>query len=570
MNPTGHQLEQTVKEFVAKRGFQTLARLLVYYAGHGHTERRGGRSHGYLVPVDAPLPADDIIGFRTHAVDLNDFVTRANHAESKHVLVAFDSCFSGRVFESRALPSAYVLQMVRDPVRLFLTAGSVHEPVPDQSEFRRAFVSGLGGAADLDGDGFVLGNELFSYVRKRVINAGAINQQAQTPQWRAMPAGVGPVGDVVFVVPQPENDSTAGSNDILDVADAGEQASFAQQFAAIDAVMQQEQQARELVQAAQERARHAEPAMQARIWQVALDQLPNIEGSSIDDQLRVKILQHLSQATAERDRPAWATASGTDDFGQWATLRLGTVEQRLRWIGPGQFIMGSFPTDPERNPDEVPHRVTLTQGFWLADTEVTQALWQEVMQGNPSRFLGDMQRPVEQVHWHDCQAFLQQLQQRLLADHPRAAGLQLRLPTEAEWEYAARAGTSTMTYGGDFRYVPQGSGAVAGSDLAALEKIAWFGVNSGVQWSGTNGVQTEAHPDGVGTWQVGQRQPNAWGLYDMLGNVWEWCADYYGPYPATAVVDPVGPTSGAQRVVRGGSFFCRALELSVRASWAIS
>jgi formylglycine-generating enzyme required for sulfatase activity len=556
MNPTGDVLEQTVKQFIAQRGFQVHARLLLYFAGHGHTERRGGHSHGYLVPVDAPLPAEDIIGFRARAVDLNDFVTRANHAESKHVLVAFDSCFSGRIFESRALPSAYVLQMVRDPVRLFLTSGSVHEPVPDQSEFRRAFVAGLAGAADSDGDGFILGNEFFAYVRKRVINAGAINQQPQTPQWRALPAGIGPVGDVVFITPTSEIDQGSQTTQASPSGGGVPHAAPESHFAALDEVVRQEHNVDFLMQEAEARARIADVAMQVRIWQIALDRLPSLAASTKDDQARAEVRQRLAAAQALLDRPAWASASGTDQFGRWATLRVGVAEQRLRWIAPGDFIMGSFPTDPERNVDEVPHRVSLTKGFWLADTELTQALWLEVMGANPSRFQGNLQRPVEQVNWQDCHEFFKQLRDRVSSAQPR-------LPTEAEWEYAARAGTSTMTYAGNFRYAPG-----APRDLSALESIAWFGTTmpgDEVEWQGAGGIITEAHPTGVGTWAVGHLQPNAWGLYDMLGNVWEWCADYYGAYPTAPIIDPRGPTMGTQRVVRGGSFFeapwnCRAAQ----------
>jgi formylglycine-generating enzyme required for sulfatase activity len=211
--------------------------------------------------------------------------------------------------------------------------------------------------------------------------------------------------------------------------------------------------------------------------------------------------------------PAWASDWGWDAFGPWATFRLGAVEQRLRWMPPGRFLMGSPDDEAGRWEDEgLQHEVELTQGFWLFDTPCTQALWQEVMGTNPSRFKG-ANRPVEQVSWDDIQEFLRALNARL-------PDLDLRLPTEAQWEYACRAGTTTARYEAD------------------LEAIAWYADNS----------QREMH-------EVAQKRPNAWGLYDMLGNVDEWCYDGMRDYTETGVIDPVGPTAaGAGRAVRGGSW----------------
>jgi formylglycine-generating enzyme len=214
--------------------------------------------------------------------------------------------------------------------------------------------------------------------------------------------------------------------------------------------------------------------------------------------------------------PTWASAWGQDQYGPWVALCVGEVEQRLRWIPPGRFLMGSPDSDREASGQEKPrHEVQLTRGFWLFDTPCTQGLWQEVMGANPSRFQEEdsAERPVESVSWEDCQMFIAKLNELL-------PGLALRLPTEAEWEYACRAGTDTPRYA-------QNLGA-----------IAWYDKNS----------KGETHP-------VKQRQPNTWGLYDMLGNVFEWCHDGQRDYTADAVVDPLGPTTaGANRVIRGGDW----------------
>ncbi|MCB9545787.1 MAG: formylglycine-generating enzyme family protein [Myxococcales bacterium] len=208
--------------------------------------------------------------------------------------------------------------------------------------------------------------------------------------------------------------------------------------------------------------------------------------------------------------PPWAEGYGYDAFGPLAEIYVGDVCQRFRWAPPGQFMMGS-PNDEEgRWGSEVQHPVELTAGFWLADTPVTQALWAAVMDGNPARFKGP-DRPVEQVSWDDAQAFIARL-------NTQQPGLALSLPTEAQWEHACRAGTDGPRYGD-------------------LDAVAW--------WEGNSGGQTQP---------VGQKQPNPWGLYDMLGNVWEWCADWLGAHGTTLQVDPAGPAGGSVRVYRGGSW----------------
>ncbi len=193
-----------------------------------------------------------------------------------------------------------------------------------------------------------------------------------------------------------------------------------------------------------------------------------------------------------------------------------SIGMKFVLIPAGSFQMGSDKqSDPEADEDEIPrHQVTLTQPFYMGKYEVTQAQWQAVMGSNPSKFKGD-NLPVERVSWDDAQLFIAALHKK--------EGKNYRLPSEAEWEYAARAG-STAKYS-------------LGNDAGELGKDAWSSNNSNYQ----------THP-------VGQLQPNAWGLYDMHGNVWEWCSDWYGKYSAAVVTDPSGPSSGSYRVFRGGSW----------------
>ena len=184
-------------------------------------------------------------------------------------------------------------------------------------------------------------------------------------------------------------------------------------------------------------------------------------------------------------------------------------------IKPGKFVMGS--PDGEGSDDERPaHPVEITEPFWLGQTEVTQAQWQAVMGNNPSYFKGP-DRPVEQVSWNDATEFCKRLSGK--------TGMSFRLPTEAEWEYACRGGTTTAYSFGE-------------SD-AVLPEFAWFGGNS----------QSSTQP-------VATRKPNAWGLHDMHGNVWEWVNDWYSVtyYQISPSKDPPGPSSGWERVLRGGSW----------------
>ena len=189
----------------------------------------------------------------------------------------------------------------------------------------------------------------------------------------------------------------------------------------------------------------------------------------------------------------------------------------VRRIPAGRFTMGSPSSEEGRYPDETQHEVVLTRGFFLAETECTQGQWEKVMGGNPSHFKGS-ERPVERVSWGEAEEYCRKLTAKQRAEGILADGWEWRLPTEAEWEYAARAGTTGARYG-------------------ELEAAAW--------WSGNSGSET--HP-------VSQKAANAWGLQDMMGNVWEWCADWSGENPTGRMTDPTGPSSGSLRVYRGGSW----------------
>jgi formylglycine-generating enzyme required for sulfatase activity len=235
------------------------------------------------------------------------------------------------------------------------------------------------------------------------------------------------------------------------------------------------------------------------------------------------------------NRPAWASEAGTDRYGRWAELQVGKAVQRLRWIEPGEFMMGSPANEPQRGSDEGPqHRVLVTRGFWLADTACTQQLWLEVVGGkNPSRFTGDPHLPVENVsHVQVEDEFLKRLQAKLPGQP------EVLLPTEAQWEYACRAKTTT----------PFSFGLQITPDQVNYDgNYPYNGGPKGKYVERTVGVKA--------------RPANAWGLYQMHGNVWEWCADDRRPYSAGVQMDPEGPVLAgpeALRAVRGGSWILGA------------
>ncbi len=204
--------------------------------------------------------------------------------------------------------------------------------------------------------------------------------------------------------------------------------------------------------------------------------------------------------------------------GSWpgTSFTVGDVTFKMVPVAGGTFTMGFTGDTPDSDDSNAlpAHQVTLSS-YSIGETEVTQALWVAVMGSNPSNYTGDANRPVESVSWNDCQQFITQLNQM--------TGMTFRLPTEAEWEFAARGGN--MSHG--FTY--------AGTNM--LDDVAWY-----------NSSESTTQP-------VGQKEPNELGLYDMSGNVWEWCNDYYDTYSSAAQTNPTGPTSGSERVARGGAFF---------------
>jgi len=435
LDPDAVRLQEALRSIVVGPGGSADNRILIYFAGHGATQPLDdGRRMGYLVPVDAPRPDRDLIGFRRMALDMQEVETMARRMAARHALFVFDACFAGTLFAMRSGPAAppAISARLAKPVRQMITSGSADQTVPDQSVFRRYFVRGIAGEADLNRDGWVTGSELGEFLLDKT--AGE-SRGRQTPQ-------IGKVRD-------PDLDQ---GDFVFAVSGTGE-------------------------------ASAASPPPASR----PLPAPP-------------------SPARHDIGKPAWAAIAGADAHGAWAELRFAGAVQILRLVPGGSFTQGS----PDGPSDERPQRRVEMSPFWLGDSEVTQALWLAVMGVNPSGLADDAARPVEQVSLADCQAFLARL-------NGAVPGLEAGLPSEAQWEYACRASSE---------------GGFAGEP----ETLAWHDGNT------------------KRTMPVKRKSPNAWGLYDMHGNVWEWTGDWYAPYPPSARIDPSGPSDGDVMVIRGGAW----------------
>ena len=277
------------------------------------------------------------------------------------------------------------------------------------------------------------------------------------------------------------------------------------------------------------------------IWIAGANGSVNIEYTTNLDQAGGWALLATVQATNSPYFFADATATNAPKrFYRAGNLKIPAVNPdptHLVWINAGTFTMGSPGSEADRDSREDSQtQVTISQGFWMSKHETTQEEYLAVIGNNPSAFTGDLKRPVEQVSWNDATNYCVKLTVRERAAGRLPVGYAYRLPTEAEWEYCCRAGTTTrFSYGDD-------------ADYTQLGNYAWYSDNSNRQSHG-----------------VGQKRPNAWGLYDMHGNVYEWCLDWYDPYHGGIVTDPRGKNTGTIRVLRGGGW--NSLGWSCRAAF---
>jgi uncharacterized protein (TIGR02996 family) len=268
---------------------------------------------------------------------------------------------------------------------------------------------------------------------------------------------------------------------------------------------------------------HEDP-QDSTAWQVLADWLEDRDQAQCAELVRLR--EQIRGEPDHPDRGGWekqarqVLAAGVKPFVPSLTFLLARqVGLELALVVPGRFTMGSPENEKGRFPREVRRPVTLTRAFYLAVFPVTQAQWHAVTREDPSMLKG-RKRPVENVSWEACVGFCEKLSEKLQR--------RFRLPTEAEWEYACRAGTTTPF--------------CSGKGVSALRQVGW--------------ASYDGHTGSLGEHQVvGQLQPNAWGFYDMHGNVLEWCLDRFGHHDDSEVTDPIGPDDGDERVLRGGSWY---------------
>ncbi len=548
LNPDSRQLSDAFKDFIDRYGYEEQNRLLFFFSGHGHTRANGAK--GYLVPTDAPDPHQNRQRFLRKALPMDQILAWARRIEAKHALFLFDSCFSGTVFKAKALPKQppHIERATALPVRQFITAGSAGEEVPAQSVFTPAFLDALNyGWGDMNGDGYITGMELGLYLQSKVPE-----HTDQTPQFGKIRDYPLSRGDFVFQVERPEPPESASSQPIVT-----EPVAPKPQVVALLNTCAVHLQANRLMKgrggnavACYEDVLQQDPTNSAALE--GLDRVAKRYVTLVEKTLKQGqrdkaqvYLQRLEQVNPEHpqlaalqtalqgavvpspfspsvSQPAPASGS-TPKPGQVFrdTLSDGTRGPEIVVIPAGSFMMGSPAGEKGRSDDERQHRVPIKQAFAMGKYEVTFAEYDRFAEATGREKPEDWgwgrgQRPVINVDWHDAVAYAEWLSQE--------TGQHYRLPTEAEWEYAARAGTQTVYWWGD--------------DIGHNKANCW---GCGSQW------------DSKQTAPVGSFKANPWGLYDTVGNVREWtCSVYEGNYSGTE--QNCARDAGSIRVFRGGSW----------------
>lgn len=509
-NPTMEELRSSLHEFSQKTGEEVDRGLLFYYSGNSQSSTSlDGKKIGRIIPKDAPLPIQDRESFEQHTISTDEIITVANQIQSKHVLFLFDAALSADAFQVEPAVMRRVNAVSALPTRQFITAGNAQAPIVEHTVFKKFLLLGLAGEADLIHDGVVSGSELGIYLSDRV---GKVTQEQLHPQFGTMTVTGDIRGDFVFQL---------------------------------------------------------------------TNQIPEITRLSVNPKpvsAKIRILNIEPQFTQGIElKPGkyrlHVSAKGFEAHDKWIDLKAGedrtvrvqlspkmeeitnTLGMRFIRIGKGSFMMGSKPTEPGRSNDETRHLVKLTRHFFMLRTEVTKGQFNNFVKSTgyqtdaeknngcwitgqdkgwrqkpgtswkkPGEVITEDDFPVTCITWNDAKAFARWLS--------RKEGKNYRLPTEAEWEYAARAATST----------PFSTGRCLSTDEANYGETG-----HPYEKCVTVFRQKRGHPI-----VVGQSTTNPWQLHDIHGNVSEWCSDWYGPFTPKNATNPRGPNSGSERVMRGG------------------
>ena len=563
INPDEQELENTFSNFIDDYGYNKKNRLLFYYAGHGYTMDNG--QEGYLVPTNAPNPREQKIDFKRKSLNMAQVISWCKQMDVKHALFLFDSCFSGTIFKQRDLPDTppEIKTLIKKPVRQFITAGTAGESVPADSTFTPAFVDAIKyGLGDLNKDGYISGTELGLYLQKKVPK-----HTSQTPQYGKITDYELSRGDFVFLaggsaevnVPSQESrDQQEKDTGSLQVSTnpSGAKIYIDKEYKSKAPVSLSDLSlGPTTIKAKKEGYRDQEKSAYIRSDKeikltLVLDKIDTTGSLDVESDPR-DAKWYLDGAYAGKtpdsmqgvEKGRHKVKVVKDGYKKWSGsvyisagdekhISADLKSERSRhqagdtwtdpetgmefvWVPGGCYQMGCGSWTDSCDDDEKPVHEVCVDGFWISKYEVTQGEWEQIMGNNPSHFDNGDNYPVEEVSWNDCQDFIDNLNSE--------SSKTFRLPTEAEWEYAARSGGKQQKYAG-------------GGDV---DSVAWYGGNSGDQ-----------------THEVGTKAPNDLGIYDMSGNVWEWCSDWYSSdyYSNSPKNNPQGPSSGSYRVGRGGGW----------------
>lgn len=504
-------------KFLKDYGLDGKRRIVIYFAGHGWTLRApDGRDAGYIVPVDAPDPRANEKEFKRLAVDFKSIISLAERVHTRHSLFIFDSCFSGSLtMRSGGGVPAHINQRVINPARQFITSGSADQQVPDVSRFRRYFVEGMRGAADLSKDAYITADELFNYLERTVTDE---SKGKQTPRKGRIEGRDLAFGDMVFFLkkPSPIDADEAGLFEAAKV----ENTSYAYRlFLNTPRSAKFQKEAVDLLAEALKKEFGAE----------------SNKASSPDERVTATVYRGapLVRIPFEFDALVQTTPGAKAQQVKLrkdsAEIDVGGTKITLVAIEGGKFKMGDSTRDGEG-----PVRSINVQPFFIGVHEITKKQWAAVaalekvnkeLRRDPATQLMDEEFPVVNVSWSDAREFCNRLE--------RLTGLSVTLPSEAQWEYAARGGTETL-----FAFGPQ-----------LKDDQANFKADS----------IADTHIRGQFRNKLTRRGAfhlaNAFGLYDMHGNAAEWVLDSWAEdYRSARSDDSAYVTAGDKKVVRGGSY----------------